>query len=202
MSKFSFGDYLKDKNIKMTDEDKLYCLSVINENIIILKSRASNKSWLNGLIIDYKLWVKDKQISDLEAKLAESEEIIKTRIATYEKQHIEQIDEIYQLKQQLAMQEHTITTLIEDNRASQEWYKKQLEEKDDEIKDLNYRLDLKFVNYTNSESIKFLEDQDKIKFSIAELEKAKIEFETYYADNIWNYPQYLEDRIKLLKEEK
>lgn len=39
-----------------------------------------------------------------------------------------------ELKQQLEAKEHTITNLVEDNRASQEWYKKQLAEKDEEIK--------------------------------------------------------------------
>lgn len=51
------------------------------------------------------------------------------------------------------------------------------------------------------ENIKILE-QDKIDFGIRELEKAKVEFETCYKDDICKYIQYLEDRIKYLKNPK
>lgn len=39
------------------------------------------------------------------------------------------------------------------------------------------------------------------KLAIKELENAKIEFETYYADCLNNYPEYLEDKINKLKGE-
>ena len=38
-----------------------------------------------------------------------------------------------QLKQQLAEKENTITNLIEDSKASKDWYKKQLVEKEKEV---------------------------------------------------------------------
>ena len=39
------------------------------------------------------------------------------------------------------------------------------------------------------------------KLAIKELEKAKMEFETYYADCLHDFPEYLEDRIEKLKGE-
>lgn len=39
------------------------------------------------------------------------------------------------------------------------------------------------------------------KLAIKELKKAKMEFETYYADCLHDYPEYLEDRIEKLKGE-
>ena len=33
------------------------------------------------------------------------------------------------------------------------------------------------------------------------LEEAKREFETYYADNIWNYPEWIDQKISELKRE-
>lgn len=44
-------------------------------------------------------------------------------------------------------------------------------------------------------------NQSSKKLAIKELEKAKIEFETYYADRLNNYPEYLEERIDKLKGE-
>ena len=109
-----------------------------------------------------------RQLADLEAKLAESEnkhlldekewqdycayKIIEPQIKGC-------LDREREYKQQLAMQENTITNLVEDNRASQEWYKKQLEEKEEEI-----NVYKKYIK---------VEDQDKISFCIEQLEKVK-----------------------------
>lgn len=38
--------------------------------------------------------------------------------------------------------------------------------------------------------------------AIEVLKQAKIEFETYYADNIWNYPEWIDNQIKELGGEK
>lgn len=35
--------------------------------------------------------------------------------------------------------------------------------------------------------------------AIEVLERAKIEFETYYADNIWNYPEWIDNQITELR---
>lgn len=69
MNKFTFDNYLKEKNIFITEEEKLYCLNCINEKAIFLTSRAIRKSWLNALVLDYKFWVKDGQINELEKAL-------------------------------------------------------------------------------------------------------------------------------------
>ena len=80
---------------------------------------------------------KDQRIADLEAKLAEQYKEVEKVETHYIKQreyYTKEFNEIIDnLKQQLATQENTITNLVEDNRASQEWYKKQLAEKEKEL---------------------------------------------------------------------
>ena len=68
-------------------------------------------------------------------------------------------EEIERLNKQLETQENTITNLVEDNRASQEWYRKQLEEKDKEIE--------------YQESMKILAVENQNKKAIEQLEKVK-----------------------------
>lgn len=141
-----------------------------------------------------------KRISDLEAKLAESEELLKEELeekngvkralSACNRQNDEFADMIKklvsekkELKQQLFesglknLEEIKLSEqrkkMLEDLSTKNWELEQQLGEKDEEIKDLNYRLDLKFVNYTNSESIKFLEDQDKISFAVEQLECLK-----------------------------
>ena len=181
------------------------------------------------------------QLSDLETKLEESEERYKKayREGLLQKQY-DKDAEIMQLKQQLAESEKKNFELIAKLNLKEhrpafctladrecealgevEELKQQLAEKEKEIEDLNYRLDLKFVNYTNSESIKFLEDQDKISFALEQLEKVK-EFALelfrqfcqsleYHSNRslvgrrfIEYYPlnEYIDNQIKKLKEGK
>ena len=85
MSKLTFIDYLKEKNITMTEEDKFYCLSMINTDVRFLSARQSNKSWCNGLVFDYLMWDKDQRIADLEAKLAEKDKEIENIGKYYDK---------------------------------------------------------------------------------------------------------------------
>ena len=138
-----------------------------------------------GMFVDYVATnkiIKDqsKQIADLEAKLAESEDQlteeieekngVRRALSACNRRNDEFADMIKkleseneELKQQIAMQENTITNLIEDNRASQEWYKKQLEEKEKEIALLNAMIS------TLPEHDKELEEeytQDKISFAV------------------------------------
>ena len=68
-------------------------------------------------------------------------------------------EEIERLNNQLETQENTITNLVEDNRASQEWYRKQLEEKEKEIE--------------YQESMKILAVENQNKKAIEQLEKVK-----------------------------
>ena len=95
-------------------------------------------------------------------------------------------EEIERLNKQLATQENTITNIIEDNRASQEWYKKQLEEKEkentklkevvdcvDKLKQFNADMkDYALVNRDVADEI-YCEQQDKISFAVEQLEQLK-----------------------------
>lgn len=122
----------------------------------------------------------EREFTKKSQKLAESEKSEETYKSMFEigvENNHSLLKEIEQLKQQLAEKEAEI----------EKW--KSMAERSSNLLD----------RYNRTGEIGA---QDKISFAVAELEKAKIEFETYYADNIWNYPQYLEDRIKLLKEEK
>ena len=260
MSKNTFEDYLKEKNIKMTEEDKFYCLSMINTDIRLLGARKSNKSFLNGLVMDYLFWDKDKQLADLEAKLAESEKKAYSRghsqrdiddeiklnalredVANKEKRIIElkqqlaekdraienwqtmyesvvqtchnDKEEIERLNKQLETQQNTITNLVEDNRASQEWYKKQLEDKEKKIGEYklyiesfkhSQDLDKKYISKLESDlaekcrllktnetllsGTKIIEkeiNQDKISFAVEQLEQLKHDVWTDQQDDGW-----------------
>ena len=166
----------------------------MSKEILILGKEAFDK-----LKPDVQRFIKQQsqQITDLEAKLAESEKKlnqypykndvvekqyeelkngikfrIENKINDDWEQHYHCIDvlcekykerirdiedgicRIEQLEQQLAMQENTITNLVEDNRASQEWYKKQLEEKETRIAELEDK-------DWYEETIKQLEEQNE-----------------------------------------
>lgn len=165
-----------------------------------------------------------EEIKELKAKLAEYEAIMKkhnivgiTKLNDCLTDYLDVKEEtlsgkiIKQLKQQLAEKDKAIENWqtmyqsvmqschngIEEDKRLRE----QLAEKDEETEKWKSMAErsssiLDRFNYCG-ESIIYntTREQDKISFVVAELEKAKIEFETYYADNIWNYPQYLEDRI-------
>ena len=78
-------------------------------------------------------------------------------------------EEIERLNKQLETQENTITNLVEDNRASQEWYKKQLEEKErhEEWKTgKEWKWEWQKVNQKLEKA-----DQDKISFALDILEE-------------------------------
>ena len=76
------------------------------------------------------------KIAELQKQLAEKDKAIENWQTIYESVvqtcHNDK-EEIERLNKRLETQENTITNLVEDNRASQEWYRKQLEEKDKEI---------------------------------------------------------------------
>lgn len=119
------------------------------------------------------LKIKYKQIADLEAKLAEKDKAIENWQTMYESVvqtcHNDK-EEIERLNKQLETQENTITNLVEDNRASQEWYKKQLEEKEKENELMAKTL--KLTKFVEKEV-----NQDKISFTIQQLEKVKEEID-------------------------
>jgi 6-pyruvoyl-tetrahydropterin synthase len=137
----------------------------------------------DGELLENGMWVDYDDVADilnnLEAKLAESEkELQENKIGCFNTQEA-LFKKIKKLEQQLA-------------------------EKEEEIKDLNYRLDLKFVNYTNSESIKFLEDQDKISFCIEQLKIAQKYIQQYVNnfDDMNDCLYEIDNQIKQLKEMK
>lgn len=93
----------------------------------------------------------------------------------------DQQDKITDLEAKLAEKDNTITNIIEDNRASQEWYKKQLAEKDEQIKQLNNRMLFsqlqapkeQILNILGSQCIQHNPDQEKISFAVERLKKVK-----------------------------
>ena len=99
-------------------------------------------------------------------------------------------EEIERLNKQLETQENIITNLVEDNRASQEWYRKQLEEKDKEIE--------------YQESMKILAVENQNKKAIEQLEKVKSAFGLINSkldkvETIKEYIQYIDHQINGLK---
>ena len=75
------------------------------------------------------------KIAELQKQLDEKDKAIENWQTIYESAvqtcHNDK-EEIERLNKKLETQENTITNIVEDNRASQEWYKKQLEEKEKE----------------------------------------------------------------------
>ena len=158
----------------------------------------------------------ETKISDLEAKLAEKDKAIENWQTIYESVmqtcHNDK-EEIERLNKQLATQEKTITNLVEDNRASQEWYKKQLAEKEKERHEewetgKEWKWEWQKVNQKLEKAV-----QDKISFAIDELEKVKDFFLEQHRDeemdtdylitkDAGEIADYLLDQIKQLKEMK
>ena len=177
------------------------------------------------------------KISDLEAKLAESEEnnkLLEMQLQDMERSKLSwenqyftlyntlknyrEVTEKKHLLDEIEWQDYCAYKHIEPQIKGcldrEKELKQQLTEKDEEIKDLNYRLDLKFVNYTNSESIKFLEDQDKISFAVEQLEKFRDIMEKLNENNSGyiirfssmsdreKFHEALDNQIKAIKEGK
>lgn len=90
-------------------------------------------------------------IEDLKAKLAEKVQFGKFQSAEELYKAYQNLEREYtKSRQQLAEKDHTINTLIEDHKASQKWYKKQLAEKDEvshksSVKEIIKSRDLKCV---------------------------------------------------------
>lgn len=134
---------------------------------------------------------KEIKIADLEAKLAKRDETIdeinKNFLSAVKdwKQLVEiEKAEKDQLKQQLAEKDHTINTLIEDHKASQEWYKMQIADTEAQNKRVLEKLDiivrsnqeLEKQHDIDNQVIQLMEDnreKDKISFCIEQLEKVK-----------------------------
>jgi DNA repair exonuclease SbcCD ATPase subunit len=114
-----------------------------------------------GMFVDYvaiNKIIKDqsKQIADLETQLADLQE--------------EQIAEMQEHQEAMELADKTITNLVEDNHASQEWYKKQLAEKDEQ---------LEYFSKRDEEQEKQLEKQAEFhRKSVLELKQQLADTET------------------------
>ena len=114
-------------------------------------------------------------------------------------------EEIERLNKQLATQEKTITNLVEDNRASQEWYKKQLAEKEKERHEewetgKEWKWEWQKVNQKLEKA-----EQDKISFALEQLENVKEHNDNLVCDDedYYNYiTAFIDNQIKQLKEGK
>ena len=136
---------------------------------------------------------KDQRIAELQKQLAEKDKAIENWQIIYESVvqtcHNDK-EEIERLNKKLATQENIITNLVEDNRASQEWYKKQLEEKEKEIE--------------YQESMKILAVENQNKKAIEQLEKVKSAFGLINSkldkvETIKEYIHYIDHQINELK---
>ena len=128
-------------------------------------SRESCRDLTNEEVFE-ELRTELRQLADLEAKLAEKDKAIENWQTIYESVvqtcHNDE-EEIERLNKKLETQENIITNLVEDNRASQEWYRKQLVEKDKEIE---YQESTKILAFKNQNK-KAIEQLEKVKGLIA-----------------------------------
>lgn len=104
---------------------------------------------------------------------------ITTELSFYERNNYAK--QISDLEAKLATQENTITNLVEDNRASQEWYKKQLTEKDEQIKELT----------ECNQYLQIYRNQDKISFAVEQLTEIR-----EYVKNCWSLDE-TEGKVRL-----
>lgn len=124
------------------------------------------------------------EIQQIKQQLEEKDEQIKKRVMVYEKQFIEQTDEIYSLKQQLAEKQNTINEInkefVQAVHAVYDW-RVLCAEKDKEIEDLKTKQKLTFMHSKEDyfQRCNFLEEANiKLQFTqtqlaIQELEKVK-----------------------------
>ena len=171
------------------DQNELGCFEEVNR---LLKEQK------DFYIVEKTEYEKMKQgakdiVKELKQQLAEKDLTIENWQTMYEsvvqtchndKEEIERLNKI------LATQEKTITNLVEDNRASQEWYRKQLEEKDKEIE--------------YQESMKILAVENQNKNAIEQLEKVKSAFGLINSkldkvETIKEYIHYIDHQINGLK---
>ena len=114
---------------EIIDQNELGCFEEVNR---LLKEQK------DFYIVEKTEYDKMKQgakdiVKELKQQLAEKDLAIENWQTMYEsvvQTCYNDKEEIERLNKQLETQENTITNLVEDNRASQEWYRKQLEEKD------------------------------------------------------------------------
>ena len=133
------------------------------------------------------------KIAELQKQLAEKDKAIENWQTIYESVvqtcHNDK-EEIERLNKKLETQENIITNLVEDNRASQEWYRKQLEEKDKEIE---YQESTKILAFKNQNK-KAIEQLEKVKSAFGLINSKLDKVET-----IKEYIHYIDHQINELK---
>ena len=141
------------------------------------------------------------KIDQLKQQLKEKDEQIKKRVVVYEKQFIEQTDEIYSLKQQLAEKQNTIDEINREFVQAVHDWKALCAEKDKEFDERMESFEKRCQKYYNS-------NEYKIDFAIQELaEVERLLYESHYKeiDNKY-YAEYedinslIDSRIKALEE--
>ena len=103
---------------------------------------------------------KDRKITDLEAKLAESEKKAYSR--GHSQRDIANEIKLNALREDVANKEKRIVEL-----------KKQLAEKEKEIEELKLKLDIRAISLQNFNIERMQANQDKISFALEQLEKVK-----------------------------
>lgn len=152
--------------------------------------------YINGMSFCEKCYQetfgKDNQqneIQQLKQQLEEKDEQIKKRVMVYEKQFIEQTDEIYSLKQQLAETEQRFLEFQEDSIRNEQIYVRELAEKDKEIERLK-----DFIGCKGCVDVIKKSNKDQTQLAIKELEKVKnkcngmyeLWLDSNYKENMYN----------------
>jgi hypothetical protein len=143
----------------------------------------------------------EKQISDLETQLANLQQ--------------EQIAEMKEHQEAMELADNTINNLVEDNLASQEWYKKQLAKKEEQVQksqeiyfETLKELDELEDNFNNTSLELWAEKlitQDKISFAVEQWEKVSQEFSMRVGitdNNMDLLNEIIDNQIKVIKGEK
>ena len=142
---------------------------IYEENAGSTEARHTGVKISNGDFIKVLEYAK-KQIADLEAKLSESEK------QCQQCKHLNKKIELNiknKLMSELAEKDKTITTLIEDSKTSKELLKKQLADKEQENERLKKEICKYEITLMDKNSQLKKQQQDKISFTIEQLEKAK-----------------------------
>ena len=163
-----------------------------------------------GMFVDYVATnkiIKDqsKQIADLEAKLAESEEKKESYRLQNEQHHLQ----LLQFYSRLGVEafgadihEKALETLM--------IMKEQLTEKEKEIEELKLKLDIRAISLQNFNIERMQANQNKISFAVEQLEQIINLFEPYEneekdtilcANNGISFLEYIDNQIEELKKE-
>ena len=134
------------------------------ELILVNLGRRQGVQLLNNILINFQIWSKTQQISDLEAKLEESEE--NNKLLEMQLQDME--------RSKLSW-ENQYFTLYNTHKNYREVTEKKLAEKDEKIETQRKNLEFFYDIFNNPKSQQTLKtiNHDKISFALEQLEKVK-----------------------------